>query len=85
MEKNELEAALRTSRTLADKESLDPSESFPGKEEMELSLHKIDSELKVARQERDKALQELKRLKQHLLEKVHLYQISLFCIWYMKL
>ncbi|KAL6126246.1 hypothetical protein ACLB2K_074297 [Fragaria x ananassa] len=69
MEKNELEAALRTSRTLADKESLEPSESFPGKEEMELSLHKIDSELKVARQERDKALQELKRLKQHLLEK----------------
>ncbi|XP_061999711.1 golgin candidate 4 isoform X2 [Rosa rugosa] len=69
MEKNELEAALRTSRTSTDKKPLDASESFPGKEEMELSLRKFDSDLKVARQERDKALQELKRLKQHLLEK----------------
>ena len=69
------------SRTSTDKK--DASESFPGKEEMELSLQKIDSELKVARQERDKALQELKRLKQHLLEKVHLFQISLICSGYM--
>ncbi|XP_050387627.1 golgin candidate 4 [Argentina anserina] len=69
MEKNELEAALRTSKASTDERSLDVSESFPGKEEMELSLQKVDNELKVARQERDKALQELNRLKQHLLEK----------------
>lgn len=52
-------------------QKVDSSKSFPGKEEMELSLQKFDSDLKVARHERDKALQELKRLKQHLLEKVH--------------
>ncbi|KAK9910294.1 hypothetical protein M0R45_034262 [Rubus argutus] len=86
MEKNELEAALKTSKTSTEKKPLDASEttdkhptrlnekvdsskSFPGKEELELSLQKFDSDLKVARHERDKALQELKRLKQHLLEK----------------
>ncbi|XP_044502757.1 golgin candidate 4-like isoform X2 [Mangifera indica] len=45
------------------------SESFPGKEEMELSLKKLDKDLKETRCERDKALQELARLKQHLLQK----------------
>ncbi|KAJ0054648.1 hypothetical protein Pint_00506 [Pistacia integerrima] len=45
------------------------SESFPGREEMELSLQKLDKDLKETRCERDKALQELGRLKQHLLEK----------------
>lgn len=40
------------------------------KEEMELSLQKLEKELKEVRRERDKALQELSRLKQHLLEKV---------------
>lgn len=47
-----------------------PSESFPEREEMELSLQKLDKDLKETRLERDKALQELTRLKQHLLEKV---------------
>ncbi|XP_062155719.1 golgin candidate 3 isoform X2 [Alnus glutinosa] len=47
----------------------DSSGSFPGKEQMELSLQNLDKELKETRHERDKALQELTRLKQHLLEK----------------
>lgn len=46
------------------------SEIFPGKEEMELSLQKFNNEIKEIRCERDKALQQLARLKQHLLEKV---------------
>lgn len=37
---------------------------------MELSLQNLDKDLKETRHERDKALQELTRLKQHLLEKV---------------
>ncbi|XP_044494566.1 golgin candidate 4-like isoform X2 [Mangifera indica] len=45
------------------------SEGFPEREEMELSLQKLDKDLKETRSERDKALQELARLKQHLLEK----------------
>lgn len=48
----------------------DSSGSFPGKEQMELSLQNLDKDLKETRHERDKALQELTRLKQHLLEKV---------------
>lgn len=44
------------------------SESFPGKEEMERSLQKLSNDLKETRRDRDKALQELSRLKQHLLE-----------------
>lgn len=56
------------------------SGSFTGKEELEISLQKFEKDLKEACQERDKALQELKRLKQHLLEKV-LYPSNsiLFC------
>lgn len=46
------------------------SESFPGKEEMEQSLQKLEKDLKETCSERDKALQELTRLKQHLIEKV---------------
>lgn len=45
------------------------SGTFPGREELELSLQKMEKDLKEVCQERDKALQELKRLKQHLLEK----------------
>ena len=48
----------------------DSSGSFPGKEQMELSLQNLDKDLKETRHERDKALHELARLKQHLLEKV---------------
>lgn len=55
----------------------DHSESFPGKEEMERSLQKLSKDLKATQRDRDKALQELSRLKQHLLEKV-IYFMSLF-------
>lgn len=51
-------------------EQVSSSGSFPGKEEMLISLKKMENDLKEAWQERDKALQELTRLKQHLLEKV---------------
>lgn len=51
-------------------EQVSSSGSFPGKEEMLISLQKMENDLKEACQERDKALQELTRLKQHLLEKV---------------
>jgi len=37
---------------------------------MEISLVKMSNDLKKTQQERDKAVQELTRLKQHLLEKV---------------
>ena len=42
------------------------------KEEMRKSLHKLENDLKEARMQKDKALQELNRLKQHLLDKVRL-------------
>ncbi|RID54622.1 hypothetical protein BRARA_G01927 [Brassica rapa] len=45
------------------------TEAFPGKEEMEQSLQRLETDLKETKRERDKARQELKRLKQHLLEK----------------
>ncbi|XP_022757472.1 golgin candidate 4-like isoform X6 [Durio zibethinus] len=78
MEKNELEAALEsTRRSLTSKIDpnasetlkLDSSGNFSGKKEMELSLQKLEKDLKETCSERDKALQELARLKQHLLEK----------------
>ncbi|KAF7801277.1 golgin candidate 3-like isoform X1 [Senna tora] len=75
MEKNELEAALETSKKSYNKDSSsisempDPSKSFPEKEEMERSLQKLTKDLKETQRERDKALQQLTRLKQHLLEK----------------
>ena len=37
---------------------------------MDLSLQKLKKDLKEMQQERDKAVHELSRLKQHLLEKV---------------
>lgn len=43
--------------------------NFPGKEELELNLQKLESNLKEANQGKDKALQQLARLKQHLLDK----------------
>lgn len=45
-------------------------EGLSGKEEMEQSLEKLEKDLKEACRQRDKALQQLNRLKQHLLEKV---------------
>ncbi|KAL3000784.1 hypothetical protein AAZX31_09G232400 [Glycine max] len=53
----------------SDEQLPDPSKSFPGKEDLERSLHKLSKELKETQKERDKAVQELTRLKQHLLEK----------------
>ncbi|XP_027335643.1 golgin candidate 3-like isoform X2 [Abrus precatorius] len=74
MEKNEIEAALENGRkSFTDKMMLndmpDHSKSFPGKEEMEKSLEKLTKDLKETLQDKDKAVQELKRLKQHLLAK----------------
>lgn len=51
-------------------QKVDSSGSFPGKEELELSLQKLEKDLKEMCTERDKALQELARLKQSLLEMV---------------
>lgn len=59
----------------------DHSKRFPGKEEMERSLQKLSKDLKETQQDRDKVVQELKRLKQHLLEKVLFFllmSLSLF-------
>lgn len=53
----------------------DPSKSFPGKEDLERSLHKLSKELKETQNERNKAVQELTRLKQHLLEKVSFFTL----------
>jgi len=55
----------------------DHSKSFPEKEEMERSLHKLSKDLNEAQRDRDRAVQELNRLKQHLLEKV-LFFFTLF-------
>lgn len=46
------------------------SREFPGKEEMESSMRKMARDLKDACREKEKALQQLNRLKQHLLDKV---------------
>lgn len=84
IEKDELKASLMAVRnTSAQKHYLGSSETleklpnsdresmggFPGKEEMELSLQKLERDFKDACRERDKATQELNRLKQHLLDK----------------
>lgn len=54
------------------------SREYPGKEEMESSMRKMARDLKDACREKEKALQQLNRLKQHLLEKVgHLICYSL--------
>ncbi|KAF8092433.1 hypothetical protein N665_0415s0052 [Sinapis alba] len=59
------EALTRYPSSLNKKET----ETFPGKEEMEQSLQRLETDLKETQRERDKARQELKRLKKHLLEK----------------
>ncbi|XP_027349894.1 golgin candidate 3-like isoform X1 [Abrus precatorius] len=87
MEKDELEAVLKSSRMSftgkmspdasqmqnkdpsCNSDLSDPSKGFPGKEDLERSLHKLSKDLKETHKERDKAVQELTRLKQHLLEK----------------
>ncbi|KAL1360515.1 hypothetical protein HN51_005915 [Arachis hypogaea] len=87
MEKNELEAALKTSRASftgkmssdasqfqnkdagISSDTSDPSKSFPEKEDMERSIEKLSKDLKETQKQRDKAVHELTRLKQHLLEK----------------
>ncbi|KAG7025979.1 Golgin candidate 4, partial [Cucurbita argyrosperma subsp. argyrosperma] len=50
-------------------EKLGPFGIPPGKEDTDLSLQKLKEDLKDIQQERDKAVHELSRLKQHLLEK----------------
>ncbi|CAL0308444.1 unnamed protein product [Lupinus luteus] len=47
----------------------DPSQNFPGKEDMERSIQRLSKELMETQRDKDKILQELTRLKQHLLEK----------------
>ncbi|KAJ6940445.1 hypothetical protein NC651_006550 [Populus alba x Populus x berolinensis] len=74
MAKNELEAALQRSRDSSpDKtspdEKVDSTTTSPRKEEVELLLQKLERDLQETCQEKDKALRELARLKQHLLEK----------------
>ncbi|KFK35350.1 hypothetical protein AALP_AA5G273200 [Arabis alpina] len=82
LKRTELEAAMEESRRPTSSKifpdttealtthpnSLD-KETFPGKEEMQQSLERLEMDLKETRRERDKLRQELKRLKQHLLEK----------------
>ncbi|CAN4108338.1 unnamed protein product [Withania somnifera] len=75
-EKDKLEASLKeTGVSSADRSNISstsevhPMEVFPKKEEMKRSLQNLENELKETRRGRDKAQQELKRLKQHLLEK----------------
>ncbi|XP_019190690.1 PREDICTED: golgin candidate 4-like isoform X2 [Ipomoea nil] len=74
-EKEKLEAALIASQLSPGQTSLpDGNETksppvFPKQEEMEKSLQKLENDLNEMCKERDKALQELNRLKQHLLEK----------------
>ncbi|KAK3004637.1 hypothetical protein RJ639_019871 [Escallonia herrerae] len=77
MERDELQANLKangnssgTIDKLSNSASEQPPGSFAGKEEMESSLQKLQNDLKGALRERDKVLQELNRLKQHLLDKV---------------
>ncbi|KAI3703184.1 hypothetical protein L1987_73082 [Smallanthus sonchifolius] len=72
MEKNELKVALEVaSKSLSANSNgvHEVSGSFLGKEEMESTFWKMEKDLKETAQQRDKALQQLNRLKQHLLEK----------------
>ncbi|KAJ7007751.1 hypothetical protein NC653_006699 [Populus alba x Populus x berolinensis] len=75
MAKNELEGTLQRSRNSSpDKtspdEKMDSTTTSPRKEEVELLLQKLERDLQETCHEKDKALRELARLKQHLLEKV---------------
>ncbi|KAL9348254.1 hypothetical protein Peur_059620 [Populus x canadensis] len=74
MARNELEAALKRSKNSSPNETspdgkMDSTITSPRKEEMELLLQKLERDLKETRHEKEKALQQLARLKQHLLEK----------------
>ncbi|KAJ6955449.1 golgin candidate 4-like [Populus alba x Populus x berolinensis] len=74
MAKNELEGTLQRSRNSSpDKtspdEKMDSTTTSPRKEEVELLLQKLERDLQETCHEKDKALRELARLKQHLLEK----------------
>ncbi|KAJ6320284.1 hypothetical protein OIU76_005743 [Salix suchowensis] len=72
MAKIELEAALKRSKNSSPNKTSPDGEvdsTSPRKEEMELLLQKLEGDLKETRHEKDKALQQLARLKQHLLEK----------------
>lgn len=62
----------------------DPSKSLPGKEEMERSLQKLSKDLQETQRERDKALQQLARLKQHLLEKVFFFPLRIYLFIFLK-
>ncbi|XP_031092148.1 golgin candidate 4 [Ipomoea triloba] len=74
-DKDKLEASLKESKLLSAVASssggneVQSSAAFPEKEAMEKSLQKLENDLKETRREKDKALLELNRLKQHLLEK----------------
>ncbi|XP_048493964.1 golgin candidate 4 isoform X2 [Beta vulgaris subsp. vulgaris] len=75
MEKEKLESVLKETSGRGTKQSGNLDESayasanVPGKVELEHSLRLIEKELKETRRDRDKAKQELARLKQHLLDK----------------
>ncbi|XP_011037189.1 PREDICTED: golgin candidate 4 isoform X2 [Populus euphratica] len=73
MARNELEAALKSKNSSPNEtspdEKVDSTTTSPRKVEMELLLQKLERDLKDTRHEKDKALQQLARLKQHLLEK----------------
>jgi hypothetical protein len=56
---------------------MDSTTTSPRKEEMELLLQKLERDLKETRHEKEKALQQLARLKQHLLEKVATPKIAI--------
>ncbi|XP_047960239.1 golgin candidate 4 isoform X2 [Salvia hispanica] len=80
-EKEECEAALNANHSspvrgdkpgglhLSNNHASGMNEGLLEKEEMRKSLHKLENDLKEARMQKDKALQELNRLKQHLLDK----------------
>lgn len=66
-----------------EKRKLQHGDSFEGsaaKEELEKSLRLFEKDLKEAHQQRDKALQELARLKQHLLDKIEGLEVMLILI-----
>ncbi|CAN1237482.1 Golgin candidate 4 [Linum grandiflorum] len=72
--KKELEAALEKSikssaENIVPDGVIDSSGSFPEKKELEASLQKMERDLGEARSDKERALHELNRLKQHLLEK----------------
>ncbi|XP_027108458.1 golgin candidate 3-like isoform X3 [Coffea arabica] len=72
IKKDELLADLEARRDTSaykHQSEVQSSEGLPGMEEMKVSFQKLEKDLKETRQEREKALQQLNRLKQHLLDK----------------